>query len=129
MKVIETFLDFLFSIGLYTAMGEIQPGSQFDHPKPATNSKKLKEILTELERPEKRKIRESLGDEFSRAKEVEKKLTREARIRALNLDSSVFKSLRLIVKPPKQVHEVVISFLLLIGEYEGLTRVFILTLY
>ena len=104
-------------------MGEVPPGSRFDHPKPPPNSKKLKEILAELELPEKNKTRQSLVDEIKRAKELAKNLAREAKIRAISLDSSVFKTLHQIVQPHEEVHEVVIAFLLLIGEYEGFTRV------
>ncbi len=103
-------------------MGENPPGREMEE-KPVQNLKKLKEVLSELMQPEKKKVRESLCNEAARAKELAKKLSRRARLKALHMDASVLRSLRQIVEPKKQVHDVIVAFFLILGEYEGHTRV------
>ena len=92
----------------------------------AANLKELRELIANVERAENAGMRAQLEAELSDAKECVQLEERRVHLRVLQLDSRVISTLRKIRTPIPIVHDVVVAFLLLLGEFEGYTRVCIL---
>ena len=128
-----------FAIGLWVAMGSQPPNSNqgvsFGDSTGSTNLpnpgeplfpslRAIREIFQELEKPENQEFKEALTPELMQARILEKKLSRIQTLpKQLFLDDSTMRMLRQYSVPPTAVHDVVVAFFLLLGEYEGHTRV------
>ena len=105
-------------------MGENPPGSTNMLKKNlAPNIKEVISLISELEEPANKELHDQLSKELIKARTVLKIEEEKERLKALHLDSSVMRTLRQIRLPKKQVLDITIAFLLLLGEYEGDTRV------
>ena len=90
---------------------------------PSANIPALKKIMAELEELEKKKRHERLLAGLQKVKAVNKEEERKAQINALHFNTPILRTLRMIRMPSPQIHEVIIAFFLLLGEFEGYTRV------
>ncbi len=81
-------------------------------------------IFRELEQPENLEFKDPLTPELMQARILEKKLSRYQSLPSkLVLDDTTMRMIRQYSVPPTAVHDVVVAFFLLLGEYEGYTRV------
>ena len=84
----------------------------------------LNKILKELENPENREYRAALTPEMMEARKILSKLQRRSKVPTqINLDDKVMRNLRQISNPSQLIHDIVVSFFFVFGEYEGYTRV------
>ncbi len=114
----------IHNLDLYLSMGEVpRHGEELPVGNRMPDIRKLKEILKELDQTENTKHRLLLRKDIRRAREVLKRLERQSHLRALTMNESVLRGLRRIHDPKKPVRDITVAFLLLLGEYEGHTRV------
>ncbi len=106
-------------------MGELPPGAPVSNTPRSPSIQLLIQVIEELERPEKKRHRDMLASELARAKALLRQLDRAEKVKALHFDSPILRTLRQIREPTQQLHDVIVAFFLLLGEYEGYTRVFL----
>ena len=84
----------------------------------------LRTLMARINEPEYIKYRGNLTLDLMRARQILNRLERENWIpKQLDLDEQTMRDIRQVKLPTKTLHDIVVAFLLLLGEYEGNTRV------
>ena len=119
------------------ALSQLPPDGD-PYPKPAgPNLKELAELQLILSAPEKKKMFESLKVEVVLAKDVQQEIKEVKKVTKKvyeidtdsPIDSGVLRALRQYRNPKPLVHDIIIAFLMLLGEIESDTRVCIINLF
>ena len=84
----------------------------------------INQVFAELEQPENVTFKDPLTPELMQARLLKMELSRNMKIPSrLEFDDKTMRTLRQYSSPPPAVHDVVVAFFLIFGEYEGFTRV------
>ncbi len=89
------------------------------------NLPQLEELVYFLERPEENKFNTMLETEIIEAKKLLKDAMRKHRRKTLPFNTEIMRVLKKFKEPKPITHDVIVAFFLLLGEYEGDTRVFL----
>ncbi len=112
-----------FILVLHLAIGEYPSGSDGTvKSKPAT-IENIESILKELENPNLSAVSEMLKTDIEKAKNIMSSLGQKGRIHALKIREDDLRKIRQFRNPKKEVQDILVGFSLLLGEYEGFTRV------
>ena len=91
-------------------------------PRPSLTA--INQVFAELDQPENATFKDPLTPELMQARLLRMELSRNMKIPSrLEFDDKTMRTLRQYSSPPPAVHDVVVAFFLLLGEYEGFTRV------
>ena len=132
--------------GLWEAMGVVGPSGSLEGtprdesagaeggaggggvPRPSLTA--INQVFAELEQPENATFKDPLTPELMQARLLKMELSRNMKIPSrLEFDDKTMRTLRQYSSPPPAVHDVVVAFFLIFGEYEGFTRVSWTVLY
>jgi hypothetical protein len=96
-------------------------GAERGPPRPSLAA--INQIFAELEQPENVTFKDPLTPELMQARLLRMELSRNLKIPSrLEFDDKTMRTLRQYSSPPPAVHDVVVAFFLIFGEYEGFTR-------
>ncbi len=104
-------------------MGEYPPGSDAPMKPKKPTYENIEAVLKEVSHPDLKEAAEMLDPHIKRANILLKTLGQKGRIRALNIKSDDLRKIRQFRNPKKEVQDMIVGFALLLGEYEGFTRV------
>ncbi len=111
-------------VGLWKAMGKNLPENQNETSPSNPDLENIHRILRELELPQNRLIKEKLMREIAMAEEIEKDIIRQKYYKKLPFNDQAMRTLRRFTVPSEQTQDILCGFFLLLGEYEGDTRVY-----
>ncbi len=100
-------------------MGETPPGIEIKEVNLFRNTNDLQNIMKELSRPENMNIKEMLKPELNRARQ----LVSKAESHVDQFLAMLLRVMRCFRRPRKEIQDVAVAFLLLLGEYQGYTEV------
>ncbi len=90
---------------------------------------KIEDLLEELDLPLNKMHKSRLGEDVESLRDLKVKLSHKPQTVVPPLDEATIRSLRQISSPSPKLHDVLVAFFLLLGEYEGNTRVSLLSLF
>ena len=104
-----------------------ESGATTRSPRQSTaNLGAIRQLYNQLQEPAYAKYKDPLTRELMYARQMMSKLGRVQHVLApkhMELDEKTMSTLRQIVNPVPVIHDVMVAFFLLLGEYEGFTRV------
>ena len=112
-----------FILFLHLVIGEYTSGSDGTIKSKPSTIENIESILKELENPNLSAVSEMLKTDIEKAKNIMSSLGQKGRIHALKIREDDLRKIRQFRNPKKEVQDILVGFSLLLGEYEGFTRV------
>ena len=104
-------------------MGDLRLNNNETKIEKKADISELVRLVDDLEKPKNQQIREKLESDLDTAKAIIRQNEIKAKVASLHFDSGAIRTLKQMNNPGPKTHDVIIAFFLLLGEYEGKTRV------